>query len=82
MLIEKMPGHTHPGKRESNPIGDFHIKNGKRNRNAETAVEHIVQERIPRIIIVFAISAQFHFVEQHAVQRTQRVLLAIADLKT
>ena len=41
---------------------------GQCNRNAETAVEHIIQERVARVVIILAVAAKIHPIKQHMIE--------------
>ena len=43
---------------EPHSLGNFHIKDRKRDRNAQTTIQHIVQKRIARIVVVLAVAAK------------------------
>ena len=75
-----MSGHADPGQRKADTPCHFHIHNRERDGNSETAVEHIVQERIARVVIVFAVAAEVDFFKQHAVQcRESRLRIRVRD---
>ena len=66
-VVIAMAGHADANQRKANSPGHFHIKDRKSNRNAEAAIKHIVEERIARIVIVFAVAAEFRLFEHDVV---------------
>ena len=63
-----MAGHANSGQRKPDPACDLHVNHGKRDRDAQPAIDHVIEERVPRIVVIVAVAAQPCFFKQHSIQ--------------
>ena len=68
MLQQEMSRHANPFEREARFASHVHIYDGERYRDAKFSIKNVVQERIPRIIIIVAIAAKSFLIEEHPVE--------------
>src|SRR5687767_7414044 len=52
---------------------DFQIDGRQGDRYSHAALENVVEEAVSRIVVVFGVASESQFVEQHAIDRTDRV---------
>jgi hypothetical protein len=54
---------------DAGPTGDFHVDERERDRDAGTAIEHLIEEGIARVLVVGRVADEALFPEQVVVQR-------------
>ena len=59
----EVAGHTHAGNRKFQAAANFQVDDGQRDRNSDKPIEHVVEEAVPRIVIVFGIAAKSDFLK-------------------
>ena len=63
-----MAWHSDAEQRETDSSCHFHVNQRQRDRNSQPAIQNIIEERIPRIVVVIAIPSQSFLLEQNRVQ--------------
>ena len=66
---QEMPRIVDPFHRQPRAPGDFHVDERQRDGNAGAPIHHLVEEAVPRILVVGFVSREADFVEQQFVQR-------------
>src|ERR1019366_9438362 len=69
VLQQEMAGHAHAGNREADPPRNLQVNHRERNRDAELAVQHVIEKRVARIVEVFAVTTQALLLEEHLVEQ-------------
>src|SRR5690606_22313877 len=65
---QEMPRESHPDQRQPEPPTDFEIDHAQRDRDSEPAVEDIVQEGVPHIVVRLDVAPETLLLEQNPVQ--------------
>src|SRR5437588_8662258 len=74
MLEQKMSWKAHTCQQKTDAARHFHVYDRERDGNSQTAVKHVIQERIAGIIIIVAITAKIQALKQDPVERRESVL--------
>ena len=68
-----MPGQPHTVDVQAHAPAHLYHQHGERDRNAEPAVEHVVQAAIARIVVVVAVAAEAFLLEEELAQPVERL---------
>ena len=65
---EEVAGEPDPLHRQPDPRGDLDVEDRQRDRDPEPAVDHLVQERVPGVVVVLLVAAIARLVEEHGAE--------------
>src|ERR1019366_9255809 len=64
-----MTWHAYAGDRKADPSRHLHVNHRERNRDAELAIQHVIEKRVARIVKVFAVATQALLLEEYPVEQ-------------
>jgi hypothetical protein len=71
---DEMPGQSHAHGLEPGPGRDRYVHDRESDRDAEPAVDHIVEQAVARIVVVLGVAPEAYFLEQELGYGRRRVV--------
>ena len=75
MPYHEVPGHTDPHNRYSRAPPDFYAHQRQRDRDPQAPLQHVLEVRIPRVVVIVPVSRQSNDPEKQIGNRIQLLQL-------